>query len=711
MPHERLGRLSQQFAQNGRQYVEDRIPRYIPIPVARGIAEATQFIPERLRRPVIGLADRLPFAPGAAAEIAKRQTWGYFHEILKGAAESKEQLPSKEYQLTAARAELYGQSRIDIMMFYKPFPDRPRRKNKIYPPRTGFFDRRLNALLSPHTSNGLPDEWFLRDADGRYIQREEGLDAKLLHEMYYALPDRRAAYFEMEKIFDEVVRQEIPPVGQDVLNRLRFLGMSNEEEFVNTTEENLLNRINAKINQIAGTNRNKKFSLKNLTEFMNMARQSDAIRRKEDPKHKGKRRTGESYYCHYLASAWFLWTMIEEDLTTEQDVLDALEDVETMMVHDIMEDLPYKLRTQYDPENQENRFFLDLEIPQPIDINGRAPIVTDLSEDITPVVTIEKKGDSDEYQYILWKKSKTLSIELSRNQWLILEAMHKEKDDESGFIWLEKIKNIFDPNDPTPQRKNYLIKKAARCKSADRLANLLTITSAGGPFYDVVRKLNETIYGGKYLAWLSNFGDLGPVGTIDRLKKIAKNNRFVLLLSAIPIIAEMEKRNIMIKFGQKLMEKIRENTDKPWAKQIIYIIDKNIRYPHGGPNPLPYGLRRLEDLKACYRIPSEFDDYILSSENLHHYLSLEQFVQQENFFPQNQPIEFVHFKHLINRLETFEKWMMPYEGILPGGVDDYFGPRPLLYVDFFTIRDMTSEFMEQMAETIAWGKAYEYEEE
>jgi hypothetical protein len=654
-------------------------PRYIPTTVAEGISNLTGIFPESIRKPMIRMADQLPFAPDAAVEIAKRQTWGYFHEILKGALQSSEQLPSKEYQWLAARAELFGQSRIDMMMFYKSFPDRPRRKNKILQPNMSFFDRRMNALLfSRHPSNGLPDEWFLKDAEGKYLQRELGLDGKLLHEMYYQLPEqeRQQAYFEMEDIFDQTVKEDIPKVEPDILNRLRFLGLSTEEEYIRTAEENLFKRINTKITQIVGTESDRTFSMKRLSEFMDLARQSDLIRSKEDPQNKGRRRTGESYYCHYLASAWLLWTMLEEDIITPQDLADALEDTETMMVHDIMEDLPYKIRTIYDSVRGENRFFLDMNIPQ-----------------------VENTPE------------RIVSVELTRNQWLILEAMYKPQDDESGFIWLEKIKNIYDANDPTPQRKNYLMKKAARCKAADRLANLLTITSAGGSYFDVVRKLNETIYAGRYLLWLSHFADLGPVGTIDKLRKMSKNNKFVLFLSSIPLIAEMEKRNLMVKFGQRMMEKIREKQDRPWAKQLVEVIDREVRFVHGRQEPLPYGWRRFEDLIACYRIMPEFFDYIIPSERLYHYLSLEEFVTQENFFPPNQPIEFGHFRHLVSRLEAFEQWMIPWEGVLPGGLDDHYGPRPLIYIDVFNILDLSDKFMEEMAETIAWGKAFEYEDE
>lgn len=589
-----------------------------------------QHLPTGIRRPVYGAIDHLlPEDRRTSLEMAMRSTYDMLlWQILLEAQERK--IPTK-MELEAVSIEtLKFQSRTHLAGHKRLlFPDLPQIP-EILSGTSGQFDRLAAARLFPHPSFGIRPDTTIYTPTGRYVEHiSHGLDQELLEQMYFSHGMGREIYRRhLNLVRDEIMYGKIPSTDQKTVDRLRFLGLPDEKSFIYEIENQLIDRLRQK-----GADSTQ---IDKLTHFMKFAKNSDIIRATLDPIKQGKRNTNESYYCHCLASTWLLWTMIEPDINTPDELNEALEDLEVTFIHDIPEDLP----TNFHPEDP-------------------SYIPSDLQ------LTIDGLNDY---------------LHLNIDQWRILKALTKTPQ-EDGALWLERIKQFGE---------NRLVRRAARCKAADRFSNFLTMTVSGGKFHDVLRKLEETRYASGQLLWLANFGDLKPMATYERLVKLSNEERLVSMLTAIPVLAEIEKRILLNQFGRIFFEKIM-SSDEAWAKNMQKVIKASINLP-------PYQTR-LDELFAIYRTPQLIRDRVIPAWELSSYLGLTDFTSDEQWGTSEKPLEFKDFLPLIIRSHNFIRWIgfTPWRGVLPGGVDDVYGPGAIWY---FQTPNFFHEMNEVMMKTV-----------
>lgn len=240
--------------------------------------------------------------------------------------------PTRAELSQQAENQLKAQARHSLAYHYPYFPDVPQpHENLLLSPlleilkvENDHFSRKFTASTpsSYHPAFGFPETWYERIGGGRFPRKAERISPDLeLVKRFYPKNERIDMFEKLDRIASEVAHSRIPRTDDEVLDSLRFLGLTSEDEFIEKTEAQLIARITQKGGDVT-----------RLRQFMEFARNSDSLRTK-------KRRTGENYYCHYLASAWLLWTMAEKNLTTPDEIAEAVADTETMMVHDIMEDL------------------------------------------------------------------------------------------------------------------------------------------------------------------------------------------------------------------------------------------------------------------------------------------------------------------------------------------------------------------------------------
>lgn len=455
-------------------------------------------------------------------------------------------------------------------------------------------------------------------------------DADLLNKLYYKYPNREEMFVEMYKLVRKVAESPLPVMDKATQDKLVFFGLENEKEFISKIKKDLFTRIERKITELKVGNTQK------LKEFMNLAELSDMLR-------KEKRATGESYFCHYLGAAWLLWTMIENEIGDDPEaLLAAIEDVELTMVHDVPEDLPHEMMKPFEEE------------------------AFDYKRETFPLsITIE---------------GEKLTVQLSRNQWLILNAITKETGD-NGSIWLQKIQTVRDKRDQDPTlaqiHASRLRKRAARCKAPDRISNIFTMLAKADSYIDALRKLEETSLSGGQLLWLTYFGDRVSISQYQKLREMLDTNSFITLIAAIPIIAEIEKRIVMGKFAQAVWEEIK-STDATWARHLTRVVEEEIIYRRGEntrervARPLWY--HRLNTLMHCYLISARDSDLFIPLIELEKYFGLEHFAKNAPFGPQ-EPLEFRHVLAKVRKDQRFFTNYTPYRGVL--GTDDVYAPNLL----------------------------------
>lgn len=259
-------------------------------------------------------------------------------------------------------------------------------------------------------------------------------------------------------------------------------------------------------------------------------------------------------------------------------------------------------------------------------------------------------------------------IKLTYDQRLILEAITRKHDDD-GAIWLDRIKNIRDIRNNTPKRNASLKRRAARCKVADRFANLFTMSYSGGTHNDVLRNLAEAELSGGQLLVNSLLTGVAPVMAIRRLRNLTQHDQLESTLLSIGLIARMEKRLAEVRFGVAFLHRLRSESV---AADIVRIIDTEIITGTTIPN---YWKKRLFQLASCYRLTLGDMKPMMPAVELHDHFGLAKFARVKKSADQQKPWEFDDLLPLIEASRQFDRKFMIARGVLPGGVDDVYLPR------------------------------------
>lgn len=555
-----------------------------------------------------------PFDTDFPIDLAKLITFNPLYRFILEHAKRKT-LPDRQSQEFEVGAQLMDRSRFNLALVPTPptFPDIPW---PLPPPERSALQ--TPSLLTPfnHPKFGLPDgppPWWLSFA--AISGNDNALDQLMIRQLYtenIALHTDEGLD-QLNALLVETAESQIPIMSPWAKDTLRFLGLNSPEEFIEKVQTGLFQKIADKMSSLQISDP-KVFG--RLQEFMNFARESDNLRTGGP-----KRKTGEVYYCHYLSSAWLLWTMIEDDVKNENDVREAIEDVETMFIHDLPEDLPKDLAIH----------------PS---VNSRSDIFTISLAGIAGTLT------------------------LSRDQSIILSAMTKTIDD--GRHWLEKILNIKDPLKNNPANNLRLLRRAARCKMADRLSNLLTMTAAGGSYLGVIRKLDETVQTIP-LQWRSRFADKKTMEIMDQLLSMAMRGNYVSHLAGVALQAEVEKQVLLHSFGQEIARRINQS-DAHWAQIIRLAIAEELTN-HGQRPPWQ---RRKEALISCYQPPEMFRKHMMPADDLHRYVGLEH-LARSTILRREKPAGYKDLLKEFEKIGEFLYWMAFYPGVAPGGIDTLVG--------------------------------------
>lgn len=628
-------------------------------------------------------------------------------------------LASRPQQEEHARWELRFRTRQHLALERPSFPDLAGGRSDLrYFPQ---YSKWILALVFPHPSRGIPETLVRPDLRPEILPGQRvpfppaGYDFKTLELIYPEIPEKRQDLQSvLYNLAEELAEKEIPSLHENpklnkkIVDRLRFLGLAqegktdeeNERIFIETLENTLIERMSAKGVEIG-----------DLRQFMQFARVTDWVRA-EVSGDGGKRKTGESYYCHYLASAWILWTREERHLPNpeqlermepteadlaRQELAEAVEDVKGMFIHDIPEDL------------------LQFMVSEPIFV-GNQPFFR-LSLNYSGIEAVEPQETS--ILQILKD-----GVRLTPNQWLITQAITRDKQSDETIGWLTKIRRIKEISGIDGAR---LLRRAARCKAADRFSNLLTMTAAGGPYSDVVRKLNETIDSGGQLLWISEFEDLPPMKVLERIRKFGQDDSLEFFLGAIPLMAQAEKTRLLTRHGQDyyrrlvemaqdqkepleleegypLVKELIANIEKhvlvfdpklyealiarnksrkaPWMKEpwVDYMIAEMRKVIRGGNGQFPPHLKRLCHLSACYR-PAEGElRNVIPASDFSRLIGLPQYMMQAKFENlvdakgERRPMEFGDFEDYVRVLGRLLSSYETCYGILPGGIDDFYVP-------------------------------------
>lgn len=591
----------------------------LPTDIARIGVGLINILDPDLQSPLAQALDRLPFPPDTAYRLALEYAYKspYLNDFLALLKARERKIPTRAELDQRAEFQLMQQARHNLAYHYPYFPDVPQPHEELlkYPLNLIFGEinthdaRRVLASLPEtyHPAFGFPEIWYKREGDGLFPPKVRRISPDLeLFERFYPENERGHLFEKLESLATEVADSKIPPINQDTLDTLRFLGLGSEEEFIKVTENNLIDRISQKGGDTA-----------RLRQFMEFAKASDQLRTK-------KRRTGENYYCHYLASAWLLWTFAEKNLLSAEDIAEAVEDTEIMMVHDIMEDLEFAL---------------------------------DFETGTLSLPDIDQK------------------IQLTYDKRLILETITRRKTDD-GAIWLDRINIIHDKRDDSPKRNATLKRRASRCKVADRFANLPTMAYSEDTYKDVLRNLEEAELSGGQLLVNSLLTGVGPITAVRRLRDLTKSDQLESTLVSIGLIAQMEKRLAQVRFGEAFLARLRS---EPETAHIIRIIDDEIlggkKYPDA--LKLPYWHKRLEDLAACYDFDPKSVNPMIPAVELSYNYGVEAFASHQPYLSSPKPWEFDDLLPLIEASRQFNKKFIIARGVLPGGVDDVFLPKSM----------------------------------
>jgi len=582
----------------------------VPYNIAFPVANLINRLPPDLMNPLAVQFDRLPLDPYFTYNFVLNHIRDHleWHILWESGYKT---IPNKAVLSEMSKYQFRKQARIDLAKSRLYFPDIPEVPDLLRDQHDKDL-RKLRALLYPHPSYGFPEVWHHREGPGviKNVSSHISYDYEVSRALYPSLLDPEA-FEDLINLVVEVSNSPVEKPEQEIIDKLRFLGLTSENEFIATTERMLLSSIqNSKI-------QNKTESARRLGRIMDFAKKTDNLRQ-------APRKTGESYYCHYLGSAWILWNMLKPDLKSEEYFKEATEDTEIMLIHDLKEDFR----------------------------------------------TTISKIDSNTYRFKI--EGMEDSIDLSYDQVLILRAITKEKHDD-GSLWLHNIRFIHDERLNDPSRDQKLKKRASRCKTADRFSNLLTMTLTGDSYLEMSRKLEETELSGKQLMVDALLSGVPPFVALQRWQELSSKNSLKAILAGIPIIAKMERRILHVEFGRQFMEGLLE-LDKPWTTRLKQTLDK-IGYP--------LWQRRYNDLSNCYYLPQSAQEHIVPATYLNEHYGLKNAVAAKsneqpilyNFgSTQTRPYSFGDFESYINGVLRFSSRMVPTMGVLPGGADDLFVP-------------------------------------
>lgn len=580
------------------------------------------------------LFDKLKVPDNFPGRIARSLAPPTQWEMLR--ALSDRPIPNKAQLSDTALKTLESQARLSPAMKLTFYPDVPQIPDQLtsFQTDTPWLDhqlRRMTAQVFPHPLNGFPEIWYEDTRPGwpRKLQARNSYDFEMVRALYYEMVEgtyvlKKGEIWEDLMIeFGKVSELENPPESPEVLDLWKFLGMPDEETFIRETEKILLDRV-----------WEKKGDTDELKKWMDFSKKTDAVRQPtHDNQLPGKRISGESYYCHSLMSAWLLWTMIEDDLHTAQDVREAVEDIEVELGHDFLEDL----NSSIDPRT-----------------------------------------------FVLTVSGVTGQLQLTYKQNLIFQAIKKEKYDD-GAHWLTKIQNIRDPRNDTPLRNAQLKRRAARCKLADRLSNFFTITSTKEPYYDTLRKLDETYYAFRQLVGLSLFSGLPTFAGLNKLESLYEQEKEGINIWGLLDAVDVERKILIARFGLRFLHHLYTINESLATRIKDVISEKNVPWNQDMAQFPPFWQKRFEQLCACYHLQDADRRKIFSPLDPSQHLGISNLARRLKGSNKQTPWDFQDLLHYFHEAREFNRNYLIARGVLPGGVDDLFVPREVkIPGDIFT---------------------------
>lgn len=550
------------------------------------------------------------FGPKLAAALSFELAKGFENPTVNWIIQkaTNEKIRNKNGQREDARMEMRDSANLDFTLDSKPplFPDIP----KIHPSlrHHQYYISRLNVAngSAKHPRYGIPDNF--NSDPVKILSRDVSLSLSLYRHNNPFQDSLKPGTGDPEivRIFEQSLRSEIPPANTRQKGFLRFWGQRNENSFRAVLETDLYWSMAVKL-----FNANRDSLKEMMVNPALFAIEADQFR----PAGNHERKTGESYYCHYLTAAWLLWKMYEDDVDLNTG-WDLVEDMQVMFLHDLFEDLKGELEIQAEDKSKTNW-----------------------------IITIKKTGSK---------------LKINNAQRVILEAMTKK--DEEGEGWFDNIMNIQDAQFPGLNDKLKLLRRVARCKSADRMANLPTMTAAGGEYIETVRKLNETIDAGAPLQWWGHMADKGPLETMLYLSNL-DHTAFLRKFGIITLLADMEKKIILSRFGRTFLRNVIENKSA-WSREMKSVLKKEYKEAH------QFWSRRFRELKKCYDLPDWY--FFIPDIHLSNYFGLGHFAET-NQYPSDKTPDIKMFDAELAALSIFQKNMTPLRGPIVGGPENVWG--------------------------------------
>lgn len=512
---------------------------------------------------------------------------------------------------------------------------------------TGFTNPLLRFLtaINPqnsHPSYGTPELAVVRDKNAENIPRElhkellgdlklvRSFDRWVLRKMY---PKNRInqVHIEAGSIAKEVAYAPFTEKQREVSN-IRFLGLENEDEFRVTTKEMLLDEMES-----AGCDA---LSVKKFLEF---AENSDNIRERIEPG-SSKRKTGEAYYCHYLAASWILWTIIKPEIESGRiSSTDATQLVSTAAIHDLREDLP---------------------------------------------THIEWNATKQMYSLEVGDNSNT--IEITRNQHLLLDAVTKNPEKD----WIESVIQIHEPNRPYDTELNAKLQRyAAILKMSDRWVNFVTLVAGCDNTVDAMRKLEETKRVFARFATQTLLNGLSVQQMIEKIDELNRVDMLDTLVMGLPILADMEQRILESQYGVKVFDEVHRRAMKRegWARNVWDVILRDvvgnhepisdmqmpwrdIKRTNNAGKEIPWWKVRANIIFDIYNTPPPVRENSIPTIDLEKHVGLDYFVKSNRYKTLPKPLRIEHLAEVVRDVRVFNNSYMQLNGIILGQVDGIYMP-------------------------------------
>ncbi len=604
--------------------------------VIGAVTAANLFLGDNWGRRAARTLNRLPLSARGSTDLALHSARNP-HQILTLLSARDAQIPERKTLEDRAQAELLRISNAERTIIRPYYPDLTGPPDDLQ--IVGSLLGRMLigwTSLHPSLSWGFPEFHIRRHRqDGQSpsllgLELQASFDLWLLDRLY---PKKRQSemHLHLGKLAEEVANR--PFDKQDrIVNSLRFLGLPDENKFKKITKDTLL----AEIKEFGG-------NAELVENFLKFAQQSDKLREKMK-NGSSKRKTGEAYYCHHLASAWFLWTMIRPDVEKGLiNINEATELVAAESIHDLMEDLPYEMSLRWDtiPQSEDKKYTLQI-------------------------------FDSDH------------RIELSRFQFLLLNAVTKRKTQD----WVDAISNIFDPLEPNNQELTSKLRRyAALLKASDRWVNFFSLIAGCDSYADALRKLEETRVVFSRVLLNANFAGLGAFDILEKLEAFDENDTFDAFIAGLPILANIEEELLKAKYGLelyriiydaaqlKLNDPVSRLYENDWEVHIWRIIQTDIAGVRDGnpPTHLEWWKRRFQILADTRNIPEITRSNCIPVVELHDHVGLDFFANMLQA-DTDKPIRFTDIIPYIGLARGFTQDYTHARGVLPGNIDGYFVP-------------------------------------